>query len=376
MTPMGEAHDLSVTLALCGDLMTGRGVDQVLPDPCPPTLYEPYIKDARDYVLLAEEVSGAIAQPVALSYPWGDMRAELESKSDVRIVNLETALTRSADAWPGKGIHYRMSPENSRMLTVAEIDCCTLANNHVLDWGRGGLEETLRTLRGLELRTAGAGTDRRDAEAPAEINLVGGGRVLVFSFATWSSGVPEDWAASEAQSGVAFLPDLSQASEARVGELVKSHKRSGDLVVVSIHWGGNWGFTIPEDQRDFAHGLIKTEGVDVIHGHSSHHVKGIEVYRGRPILYGCGDFLNDYEGIGGHESFRAELGLLYFVRLDRPGGELLQLELIPTRINRLQVRRADPEDAQWLADTLNREGSRLGTSVVSAEGGHLELQWR
>jgi len=373
---MAEAHDRRITLALCGDLMIGRGVDQLLPDPCPPILYESWARSAEDYVELAEERRGRIARPVSLAYPWGDALSEFDVvKPDVRIVNLETALTRSDDAWPGKGIHYRMSPENARMLAVAGIDCCTLANNHVLDWGHAGLEETHRTLRTLDVGHAGAGVDRADAEAPAVIEFASGGRVLVFSFAVSSSGVPESWAATETRPGVALLPNLSEPTRDRVGDLVRSHKRDGDVAIFSIHWGGNWGFEVSRGQRDFARGLVETGGVDVVHGHSSHHVKGIEVHRGRPILYGCGDFLNDYEGIHGHEAFRGDLGLLYFVTLDPAPGGLTRLLVTPTRIERFQVLRAPAEDARWLAGTLNREGSQFGTSVIPAGEGRLELQW-
>ena len=62
-----------------------------------------------------------------------------------------------------------------------------------------------------------------------------------------------------------------------------------------------------------------------MHGHSSHHVKAIEVFRGRLILYGCGDFLTDYEGVGGYEEFRGDLALMYFVELDSGTGELVGL---------------------------------------------------
>jgi poly-gamma-glutamate synthesis protein (capsule biosynthesis protein) len=373
---MPDAHDRRITLALCGDLMTGRGIDQLLPDPCPPILYESWARSAEDYVELAEESCGRIARPVSLAYPWGDALSELDAvKPDARIVNLETALTRSDEAWPGKGIHYRTSPENARMLAVAGIDCCTLANNHVLDWGHAGLEETLRTLRTLDVGHAGAGIDRAEAEAPAVIELAGGGRVLVFSFAASSSGVPKSWAATETLPGVALLRDLSEPTRDRIGELVQSHKRDGDVVIFSVHWGGNWGFEVSREQRAFARGLVETADVDVVHGHSSHHVKGIEVHKGRPILYGCGDFLNDYEGIHGHEAFRGDLGLLYFVTLDPARGGLARLLVTPTRIERFQVRRALAEDARWLADTLNREGRQFATSVVPTGEGRLELQW-
>jgi poly-gamma-glutamate capsule biosynthesis protein CapA/YwtB (metallophosphatase superfamily) len=145
-------------------------------------------------------------------------------------------------------------------------------------------------------------------------------------------------------------------------------------VVASIHWGGNWDFDVTPQQRDFAHGLIDTAGVDVVHGHSSHHVKGIEVYRDRPILYGCGDFLNDYEGIGGYEAYRGDLALMYFPTL--LGGRLARLALTPTQTRRFRVRRAPDAGVRWLMQTLNREGAQSGTRVVRVEAGRLLLQWR
>ena len=127
-----------IDLFLCGDVMTGRGVDQILPHPSSPELYEPYVRDARQYVALAEEVNGHIARPVGFEYVWGDARDELRRRSPhARIVNLETSVTRSSVAWPDKGINYRMDARNVPCLTAAQIDVCVLANNHVLDWGRG-----------------------------------------------------------------------------------------------------------------------------------------------------------------------------------------------------------------------------------------------
>ena len=117
-------------------------------------------------------------------------------------------------------------------------------------------------------------------------------------------------------------------------------------------------------------------GVDIIHGHSSHRVKGIEVYNGRLVLYGCGDLISDYEGISGHEEFRGDLGLMYFPSLDSATGLLQRLEMTPTRLRKLRINRAAPEEARWLVDVLNREGAPLGGSVaLTAERG-LELRWR
>ena len=365
-----------VALALCGDVMTGRGIDQVLPHPCDPVLYEPSMESAEGYLALAERVSGAIPRPMALAEPWGDALDELERAApDARIVNLETAITRSPSAWPGKMVHYRTSPENAALLSAVHIDVCALANNHVLDWGLRGLEETLARLDALGIRHAGAGPDVRSAEAPAELGLGARGRLLVFSFASASSGVPEEWAAGPTRPGVALLPDLSPASVRHVAARLAAVRRPGDRVVVSLHWGGNWGFEVSPEERAFAHGLIEHARVDLLHGHSSHHVRPAEVHRGRLILYGCGDFLNDYEGISGCEEFRGDLGLLYLPSLDATSGALLRLLMTPTRISGFRVRRAAGADVDWLLETLCREGRRFGTSVRRTEDGRLELQW-
>jgi poly-gamma-glutamate synthesis protein (capsule biosynthesis protein) len=346
-----------VKLFLCGDVMTGRGIDQILDAPCGPGLFEPWVKDARDYVALAERANGPIPRGAPPGYVWGEALALLdEERPDLRIVNLETAVTTSAARAP-KGINYRMSPANAACLTAARLDCCVLANNHVLDWGVRGLEETLDTLHGAGLRTAGAGRDASEAAAPAILEVAGRGRVLVFAWGLESSGVPADWAAGEHRPGVSFLPDLSGASAGRVAAHILSRKRAGDLAVVSLHWGPNWGYAVEREQRAFAHRLIDAGAADLVHGHSSHHPGALEIHRERLILYGCGDFLNDYEGIEGHESYRPELTLMYFATLE-PGGALRELALRPMRLRRFRLERAGAADATWLADTLRRVSGR------------------
>lgn len=365
-----------ITLFLCGDVMTGRGIDQVLPHPGDPRLHEPWVRDARRYVSLAEERHGLIPRPVGLSHIWGDALSELKGAApDARIVNLETAVTVSDDYWRGKGIHYRMHPANVGCLTAAGIDVCTLANNHVMDWGYAGLEETLASLRNAGIRCAGAGRDLEEAETPAVVDIGGKGRLLVFALGTETSGIPGAWAATGSRPGVCLLPDLSQETARRVGKRIRKARRPGDLVVVSIHWGGNWGYAIPRDETAFARELVDQGGADVIHGHSSHHVKGVGVHGGRPILYGCGDFINDYEGIGGYEAFRGDLSLMYFVRIDRSTGMLAGLKMVPMQMRGFRLNRASKADAQWLAAVLTREGKPFGTSVGIGADGSLELRW-
>ncbi len=366
----------SVILFLTGDVMTGRGIDQVLPRPGDPRLYEPHVRNATRYVELAEEANGPIPRSVPYSYVWGDALAELERvKPGARIVNLETTVTASDRPWPGKGIHYRMHPDNVGCLVAAEIDCCVLANNHAIDWGLDGLEETLTTLTAAGIDTAGAGRDAEQASAPALLEVGTGSRVLVFGMGSRSSGIPEDWAARPGRPGLDLLVDYSPRTLERVADRVGRVKSDGDIVVVSIHWGGNWGYSIPAGQREFARRLIDEAGVDVVHGHSSHHFKGIEIYRDHPILYGCGDFLTDYEGISGYERYRDDLVLMYFPSLAPSSGQLLSFELVPMRIRRFRLEHPSEAEVDWIRTTLNREGEPLGTFVEAHTGDALRLGW-
>ena len=314
---MDQDRDLStrcksLRLFLCGDVMCGRGIDQVLAHPCSPEIYEDYIRSAEDYVLLAEQANGFIPRRNGPSYVWGAALQQLtRMQPDARIINLETAVTRSGDRAP-KGINYRMSPENAACLGDAKIDCCTLANNHVLDWAAAG-------------------------DAP----------------------------------GVNLLSELSETKALLVADQITALRRPGDLVVVSIHWGTNWGYHVPDEQRKFAHTLIDQAGVSIIHGHSSHHPRPIEIYRNRLILYGCGDFLNDYEGIRGYERYRDDLTLMYFIDLEPTGGCLQALKLVPLQIKNFQLTIPSQRDIEWIQGTLDRECRRFGTKVLAEPEGRL-----
>ena len=160
-----------------------------------------------------------------------------------------------------------------------------------------------------------------------------------------------------------MLPDLSAKTADGIAADIVTARRAGDIVVVSIHWGGNWGYDISRSEREFAHRLVDAGAADVVHGHSSHHPKGVEIHGDRPILYGCGDFLNDYEGISGDELFRSGLALMYFPTFDAATGRLVRLSLTPTRIGRFRANLANEEEANWLAAMLEHEGRGFGTRV-------------
>lgn len=363
-----------VRLFLSGDVMLGRGVDQVLAGPGDPTLREGHVKDARTYIELAEQVNGPVPRPVDDAWPWGEALPALDDAApDVRVINLETSITTSDDFAPGKGVHYRMHPDNVGAVAAARPDVCTLANNHVLDFGIGGLEETLDVLSAAGLEAVGAGRDLEEARRPAAVPLERGGRVLVLSLGMVSSGIPLSWAAAPDRSGVEVVTGPWEPAVAAFLDRVERWRRPGDLVVASIHWGSNWGYTVPDEQTRFAHALIEG-GVDVVHGHSSHHPRPVEIHRDRLVLYGCGDLVNDYEGIRGHEQYRPDLRLLYLVDLDPGTGELVDLRMVPLRARRLSLERAAVADAGWMASTLDRISRDRGAPIVAGPDGELRLR--
>jgi poly-gamma-glutamate capsule biosynthesis protein CapA/YwtB (metallophosphatase superfamily) len=365
----------ALTLFFSGDVMLGRGVDQILPHPGNPALYERQVRDARVYVDLAVRANGNIPQPVDWSWPWGDALELLEyAGCDARIINLETSITSSDDYVPDKAVHYRMNPANSETLIGIRPDVCVLANNHVLDFGRRGLLETLDVLSAADLPKAGAGRSLREAQSPAIIPIPKtGGRVLVFAFGSPSSGIPYEWAATDNTPGVHVIPTLSDTAADELCRQVRQARQPGDLTVVSAHWGGNWGYRVAADQVRFAHRLVDG-GVHMVHGHSSHHPRPIEVYRGKLILYGCGDLVDDYEGIRGHDQYRHDLRLLYLPRLNPISGEVVELRMAPLQARQMRLHRASHRDARWLKTVLDEVSRSFGSRIDLGSDGLLSIR--
>lgn len=359
-------------LALAGDVMLGRGLDQIQAHPGDPALREGHALSAQDYVALAERASGPIPRRVPPAYVWGDALPALAA-ADLRIVNLETGITTSPHFAP-KGINYRMHPANAGVLRAAHIDCCTLANNHVMDFGRQGLLETLDTLAAQGIAFAGAGRDLAQAAAPTILPLGRDRRVVVLAFGMPSSGIPHAWAAAPDRPGVHLVAAPDEAHLQRLAALLREARRPGDIAVASVHWGPNWGYEIPAAMRAFLRGLVTLAGFHLVHGHSTHHPAALELHGHGAILYGAGDLLNDYEGIGGYEAFRPHLTALYLAEIDAGAGRIARLRLAPFRIARLRLNTAATEEIAWLAGRLSRESARLGTEVVVGADGTLEAR--
>ena len=168
---------------------------------------ESYSVTALDYLRLAERRHGVIRGPCPFDYIWGDGLTELSRQQpDIRLINLETAITRS-NAAADKGINYRMSPENVEVLSAARIQACVLANNHVLDWGVEGLLDTLDALQQKGIGAVGAGRNLSEATAPLVIDVAGKGASSSSRSACPTSGIPRSWQATADRPGVNVLSE-------------------------------------------------------------------------------------------------------------------------------------------------------------------------
>jgi len=261
--------------------------------------------------------------------------------------------------------------EVARALRLGRTVNASWAGSVLADgWYRAGL---IRAVARAGLPTAGAGQNITQARQPAIVPVRGGGRAVIFACGAASSGIPPGWAATASRPGVDLLPSLSGAAAADLIARVQAARQPGDIVVVSVHWGANWGYTVADDQVRFAHQLIDA-GADLIHGHSSHHPRPIEVYRGKLVLYGCGDAINDYEGISRYENFRGDLRLLYFASVAAGTGTLAALHMVPMQATKMRLNHASAEDRSWLRAVLQRISQPFSSQITHQPNGTLVLQ--
>lgn len=298
-------------------------------------------------------------------YPWGDT-LPLFREADLRLCNLECALSGVAlpRGLPPKMFRFRSDPENVAVLQAAGIDCVTLANNHVLDYGDEGLRETLRVLDRAGIARAGAGETLEEAAQPALVR-VGSDTVGVVGF---SDNEPL-WAANR-HPGILYAPVETASPEAApVFSAVTATRQQADLVLVSPHWGPNWGTPPPLEQPPFARALVD-RGADVVFGHSGHIFRGIELYRGRPLIYSAGDYIDDY-AVDPRE--RNDWSFAFLLDWEAPSW--WRLRMYPTEIRRFQVCLAPPSTALEIAGRMARRCLDLGTETRWDDAGlFLEIE--
>jgi len=254
-----RAKNDSLQLLLVGDCMLGRLVNETLKNQPP-------------------------------EYPWGNTLPILHS-ADWRICNLECVISDRGTPWSAypKAFHFRSDAKNIAVLAAARINAVSLANNHVLDYGYDALMEMLGILDHAGIAHSGAGLNFREASRLA-ISEVSGRK---FGLLAFTNNEPA-WEATPNQPGVFYVPtNLTDPRARQLLEMIRESRAAVDLLIVSGHWGSNWSYTPPHDHVVFAHALMEA-GADIIFGHSSHVFRGIEFYKDRPVLYGAGNFVDDY----------------------------------------------------------------------------------
>ncbi len=303
---------MSIHLALVGDVMLGRLVNEAL-------------------------------QHLPPAYPWGDTLPLFQS-ADVRVCNLECVLADRGTPWSAtpKVFHFRSDARNVAVLQAAGITAVSLANNHTLDFGEEALFEMLQVLDAAGIHHAGAGRTLAEASQAAVVEVHG----LRIGLLAFTDNEPP-WAATADCPGVWYVPiDVHDRRARQLFERIRQIKPSVDVLIVSAHWGPNWGYAPPATHPSFGRALIDA-GADLVVGHSGHVFRGIERYQGRAILYCLGDFIDDY-AVDPIE--RNDQSCIASLEID--GNTLLSLRLYPTTIQKCQARLATGDEADAIAAKL------------------------
>jgi poly-gamma-glutamate synthesis protein (capsule biosynthesis protein) len=324
--PPSVPADGSRRIGFVGDVMLGRSVDERWRD-----------------------------DPDGPTAVWGSMLDRLRSL-DGLVANLECCLSERGAPRPGRRFHFRASPDWAvAALERAGVSCAGLANNHLLDFGPAALTDTPAHLADGGIASAGAGESRSAAFEPGVVDI-GGLSVAVVAVTDQSPG----YAAGRDSPGTAYAPldPTHPLTRRRVGgALAAARDADPDLVVVTAHWGPNWVTEPGETQQAFARWLVD-RGADVVHGHSAHVLQGVEVYRGRPIMYDTGNFVDDYAV---RDGYRNDRSFLFELRIE--DGRLAELGLRPVENAYTQVRRADESVAEWLRETFRERSRPFGTPL-------------
>jgi poly-gamma-glutamate synthesis protein (capsule biosynthesis protein) len=276
--------------------------------------------------------------------------------ADLAFANLEGPLTQRGKSVEGKTYTFRTPPSRVAMLQKAGFDGFSLANNHIMDFGAVGLEETLAALDGAKICHAGAGANLAAARTPAWFEVQG----LPVAFLAYNMTYPHSYWAGPATPGTAI------ADRDQIVADVKAARARGAQVIVMLHWGDELSDDPRLDQRSLASALAEA-GACLVVGAHPHVSQGVQRFRGAIAVYSVGDAV-----FGGHPLL-AKDSLVVRARLNAQGLE--HIELLSLRVNRRDTHsrptiRTDAEAKPRLARVieLSRElGTKL-TRTQTAEG--------
>jgi poly-gamma-glutamate synthesis protein (capsule biosynthesis protein) len=285
-------------------------------------------------------------------HPWGDVLSVFE-KADLRMANLECVISDRGNPWTvtPKVFHFRTDAKNVEALKIAEINAVSIANNHTLDFEYEAMFEMIKILDEAGIAHAGAGANLEEASRPALWETNG----IKIGFIAFTDNEPA-WEATDQRPGIFYVPiDVEDGRAKKLLEIVRHTRKEVDLLIVSAHWGPNWGYRPRQNHLPFGHALID-QGAHIVFGHSCHVFQGIEIYQGRPILYSTADFIDDYAV---DEIERNDESFIFMVEMEEE--KIIKLHLYPTLIRNFQARLAARSEAPKVARKMKNLCAELNT---------------
>lgn len=289
----------------------------------------------------------ALLNQYGYSYPFARV-APIFKETDVNIGNLEGAITERGEPFK-KQFVLRMKPPVAQALRDAGFSLFSLANNHTLDYGTEGLEDTIFYLTQNSLGFAGAGMNLKEARRPAWLHVQGS----TIAFLSYSLTFPRGFYAAAEKPGTAF------AKKEMVHKDIKKAKAQAAFVIVSFHWGAELMEKPKPYQKQMAH-LAVASGADLILGHHPHVLQGIEIYKGKLIFYSLGNFA--------FSSWSKKTRESVIARIQIDDGGIKKAWVIPLNVNNnevhLQPQPLTGEQGLRVVQKIKSLSAGLGTKIV------------
>jgi len=267
---------------------------------------------------------------------YGDVLPVLHDK-DVSLVNLECPLTEHPTSAPKSGQSLKAHPSCAEGVRLGGFDVVSLANNHIMDYGKRGLGDTEDACRRAGLRSVGAGPDLSSATAPLTVPL-GDEAVTVLAFAEREFGI-----ATPSTPGVNPLNPIANYHQ------IREAKKRTDNIIVVVH-GGHEYYPLPSPRMVQVYRFLAEAGASMVVGHHPHVAGAYEVHDGVPIFYSVGNFLFDWSATCAPGFYQ---GMLVRAELDR--GVVRDFSVIPfTQCSGpVGMRLMTEEEAETFRATIN-----------------------
>lgn len=273
--------------------------------------------------------------------------APIIQSADIATVPLNTSISDRGEPDPQRELRFRAAPGLARALANAGFDAITLATPHILDFGMPALEDTLTNLDWYNVKSMGAGTSPAAANAPAWIE-VNSKKIAMFGFLRGN------------EFNMASLDPVAAASYSHMMQSVREVNDTAELVIVWLHWGKKESTeTLREStigrQRIFAHALINA-GADLVLCQQLHTLGGIELYKGKPIVYSLADFIYD--------TYELQYARTIIPKVTFVSGALKSIELIPILADKLGDTIPQPSLLKAKDTSVYNSEDNLGESAI------------